>query len=777
LVRIFIARKNFGSAREVVSNIEDEEKRIVWLQSIQKKEDAINPVPTETNIEKTNDLSAEMSGATVDKLDSVEPVATPEPDVVTESEHKLVDLAPETVEKAKTDLDLARENYARAKIEFNKKNSKYNKIKGSLEGLLSGGILSGRSKEKSPTEIDLEEAQNNLDEALAAYISQKKIKKDEIIDVFETQAIEKEQGGTPLTPEEEAEMLGQIKIKLLEQAEQEWNLLQEQIDSLSSGDNEKIQKVKELAAKGLKVWSKVPAPLRMAVAPILIGTGVGLTAGLGAGALYAGTRLGRGIGGAFGSRVAGNIYGKRTDKINTEAKEKSISDYTDESSGKTFEQRETGYMQAREEELKRKNNQRIKKAMVMVGAGAGAGILTGLAESALSSGVGIGGSNTESIPNKPKITQTKVSAPFDGVIKPKTMQAGSLETALPNKEAVANTIDTAKPSAVFEKSSIKVELSSKGFLQDIHNLKANIIKQYGDNIPPEIKKNIIDRPTVEIAKDYGLYKPGEVNDSAVGFVGEKLSMNDNGQLIIEHVDGTKETLSHIGRDTLKQAPQEAVVPTQDTTLIAEKLADVPVDVDHPAVIEAKVPEWDSRMAPVEQATIPEEPKIIPTVDTSGPTNVVYQIPHNDSVVEVLAEGESKIVKFGDQTIAHEQTFGNGKLLVLDDKFQDGAKYKDLRSAFAKAFEKSARVDQIGSSPTAVEFEGGKIYIVQGLKDDPMGMKVLLNGKEIASGSMEVKGSVLSPKLKFDSGLKGGWFLDDNAYERAFKNVKKFLQIK
>jgi hypothetical protein len=188
------------------------------LQSIQKKEDAINPVPTETNIEKTNDLSAEMSGATVDKLDSVEPVATPEPDVVTESEHKLVDLAPETVEKAKTDLDLARENYARAKIEFNKKNSKYNKIKGSLEGLLSGGILSGRSKEKSPTEIDLEEAQNNLDEALAAYISQKKIKKDEIIDVFETQAIEKEQGGTPLTPEEEAEMLGQIKIKLLEQA-------------------------------------------------------------------------------------------------------------------------------------------------------------------------------------------------------------------------------------------------------------------------------------------------------------------------------------------------------------------------------------------------------------------------------------------------------------------------------------------------------------------------------------------------------------------------------
>lgn len=740
----------FGVARNSVENITDVERKALLIKLINEKE-------------KEENVSTELSSSV-------------EADTVG-NRYELGDLAPDVVEKietVKTSLDIARENYARAKIEFNKKNNKYNKMKGSLQSLLSWGILSGRSKEKSPTEVELDEAQRSLDGALAMYIKEKATKKDEIIDTFESKAQEKEGGGVTMTPEEEREMVGQIKIKLLEQAEREWDLLQGQMAELSSVESDKVNKIKEIATKGLKVWSKIPIGARLALAPVLIGTGVGLTAGLGAGALYAGTRLGRGLGGAVGSRVAGSLYGKRADRINTEANEKIVSGYTDKNSGKSFEEREMDYMNSKEEEAKRKKAQQIKKAMLMVGAGAGAGILTGLAESALSSGGTVSAASSVEATNKPK------TGSFDGVVRPKS-NISSVAESVPNKQESVVPEIVNKPENIIIPEAIKtptsisatVELSSKGFLQDIHNLKANIIKQYGDNIPPEIKTNIIDKPTVEIAKEYGLYKPGSVNESAVGYAGEKLSLDGNGKLIIERLDGTKETLSGIGRESVKVAVPEVDTNTPSVPT-PEKLADVPVDTE---VIQTKILEADSRMAPIEQAMVPEEPEIMPVVDTSRPENLINQIEHKGSLVDVVAEGEGRVVKIGDQIIGHDKVFGDSKILVLDDMYQDGAKYKDIRGAFAEAFEKSAKVDQIGQNPTAIDFEGGKIYIIQGLSNDPMGMKVLLNGKEIASGSMEVKGSVLGPKLKFDSSLKGGWFLDDNAYERAFKNVKKFLQIK
>ncbi len=739
----------FGVARNSVENITDVERKALLIKLINEKE-------------KEENVSTELSSSV-------------EADAVG-NRYELGDLAPDVVEKietVKTSLDIARENYARAKIEFNKKNNKYNKMKGSLQSLLSWGILSGRSKEKSPTEVELDEAQRSLDGALAMYIKEKATKKDEIIDTFESKAQEKEGGGVTMTPEEEREMVGQIKIKLLEQAEREWDLLQGQMAELSSVESDKVNKIKEIATKGLKVWSKIPIGARLALAPILIGTGVGLTAGLGAGALYAGTRLGRGLGGAIGSRVAGSLYGKRADRINAEAKEEAASGY--ENLEKSFEEREVDYMKAKEEEVKRKNSQRIKKALVMVGAGAGAGILAGLAESALSSGSTVGATGSMETVNKPK------AGSFDGVVRSKSTTSSITEPVLNKQDSLIHEIVN-KPENIITPESIKtstvvsatVELSPKGFLQDIHNLKANIIKQYGDNIPPEIKTNIIDKPTVEIAKEYGLYKPGDVNESAIGYAGEKLSIDSNGKLIIERVDGTKETLSGLGRDSVK-----AVVPEMDTNTSSaptpEKLADIPVDAE---VIQTKViPDWDSRTAPMEHVTIPSEPEVTPTIDVSRPENLIHQVEHKGSLVDIVTQGEGKVVKIGDQIIGHDKVFGDSKILVLDDMYQDGAKYKDIRGAFAEAFEKSAKVDQIGQNPTAIDFEGGKIYIIQGLSNDPMGMKVLLNGKEIASGSMEVKGSVLGPKLKFDSNLKGGWFLDDNAYERAFKNVKKFLQIK
>lgn len=715
----------------------------------------------------------------------------------TAEDHKNVDETPNPVveetsevqkqeveEAIKNNLEKARENYARAKIEFSKKNSSYNKIKGSLGALLSGGILSGRSKEKSPTEIELEEAQINLNEAMTAYIKEKAARNDEIVDMFETEVEAQEKNGQPLTPEREKEIVGQIKIKLLEQAEKEWDLLQGQIAELSLPESEKIKKIKEMTAKGLKVWSKVPLAARLAVAPILIGTGVGLTAGLGAGALYAGTRLGRGLGGSIGSRIAGSLYDKRADRINAEAHEQTVSSYTDENSGKSFEEKEVAYMKAREEEAKRKNSQRIKKAMVMVGAGAGAGILTGLTESALSSGGAVSASGSVETINKPKVGS------FDGVIKPKSNIA-SVTESIQNKQegGVSGIID--KPETKVVPESVKapviisatVELSPKGFLQDIHNLKANIIKQYGDNIPEEIKTKIINKPTIEIAKEYGLYKPGELHESAVGYAGEKLSLDTEGHLIIERIDGTKETLPGLEGESIK-----AVVPEVETNTprvqTGQRIAPIPVDTE---VIPAKpIPELHSAPVPVEPVTIPDEVEVIPHKDiiqpeTSGtvPLSVVGASESGKMSVglDVINNAGSKTVVLNGVEIAHEEPFGAGKIITLDKKFQDGVQYKSIRESFVQAFEKNVTVDQVGQNPTTFDFEGGKIYIVQGLKDDPTGIRVLLNGKEIAKGTIDTTGSVVGPKLKFNSGLGDGWFFSHNAYERAFEFTKKALSIK
>ena len=149
----------------------------------------------------------------------------------------------------------------------------------------------------------------------------------------------------------------------------------------------------------------------------------------------------------------------------------------------------------------------------------------------------------------------------------------------------------------------------------------------------------------------------------------------------------------------------------------------------------------------------------------------------DSIdIQDVAEHKTVLFNTGNSRIAigHEEVFNGKKILVLEDRFQEGVANKPFREAFKIAFDQDVKETVITSPGKPVlfsDFEGGKIYLSYKTPDDPVGVNVLLNGKVIGKGLL-VDGKV---DLKINPGLKGGWFLADNVYERAFKVAKTLVK--
>jgi hypothetical protein len=185
----------------------------------------------------------------------------------------------------------------------------------------------------------------------------------------------------------------------------------------------------------------------------------------------------------------------------------------------------------------------------------------------------------------------------------------------------------------------------------------------------------------------------------------------------------------------------------------------------PDVIKAQISEPEIKM-PMEDIV----PAPVEAINQVSPTH----IPFHDSFVDVVDNGGAKAVSFNGVEIAHEHAFGTGKILTLDDKFQDGPQYRDIRGAFAEAFNKTP-ADLLGKTPHMVDFEGGKVYVVQGVAGNENAVTILQNGKEIAKGLVTEKGA----NIKINSDLKGGLFgfLVQTPYERAlnFKAVKDVIK--
>ena len=148
------------------------------------------------------------------------------------------------------------------------------------------------------------------------------------------------------------------------------------------------------------------------------------------------------------------------------------------------------------------------------------------------------------------------------------------------------------------------------------------------------------------------------------------------------------------------------------------------------------------------------------------------------IVDTTTAGKQVFVDGVKIAEAAPQSAGSsGGVMHLLDKFQDGKVNAPIREAFVRAQEiVTKNSPSLGKTVIPVPFEHGQISIVRGIVEkgveNPNAVNIMLNGKSIAHGLITAKG----PQIKIDPGIpKGGLFLADTVYERAFKNVAPLLK--
>jgi hypothetical protein len=286
----------------------------------------------------------------------------------------------------------------------------------------------------------------------------------------------------------------------------------------------------------------------------------------------------------------------------------------------------------------------------------------------------------------------------------------------PEKGAINPSFEIKTPEAI---RPVEVKASSKGFIKTLENLQDDIKKVYGteDKIPEEIKKTLIDESAVELAKKFDFYDP-EHNESGVIKEGESLGLDAYGNVVLVSKDGDR-----------------SIVFDTKTGLTLEFGGKKVSDKVTTEVVE---------------------------------NNVTEKIPYKDSFVEVVKyDGGNEVIKYNGEEIAKSYDLNGEKAFALEDKYQDGIKFAEIRGAFSEYLKNNPPKNL--ALPEPISFAGGTIYLV---RDSVLVNKIsaILNGKLIGTADLTERVKKIKP-LK---GLKGGWFEADNVYEIACKEGSKVL---
>ncbi|HRH26581.1 MAG TPA: hypothetical protein PLZ99_00265 [Parcubacteria group bacterium] len=549
------------------------------------------------------------------------------------------------------------------------------------------------------------------------------------------------------------------------------------------------EKFESMSQKAMDKWSKLPKPVQIATSTALV-TGTSFTFGLAAAAGplgYAGYRVAKSA--LFGGVVAQPL-GKFVDNIhnrkNKASEEESLEEFSEGINIDNFEEKEAERMARDEKMVDEKKKQRFVKAMTKVAAG---GIVSaGMEMSGASSllfdkgDIDLPGKGTLNVPNDfgdvdknlDKLEKFRLNA------KEVLPTDDKLDNLQEFKPAVSSNLDT---------TQVVNEAPSDLIIQDIHNLKAQIMSQYGGEVPDSLKP-IMEKTPKELIKIFDFNNPGNT-DFKPGVDTEDLTIDSNGNVYYVHQDGSRQTLfdsqkgkfyrfdgteaektiSSIGTDGSEIYPNGQI---GDKVYSKLDFGGNKILTPDPVVqtVGTEVLEGD----PIFKT---EAVSVLDVKDTTEEEVANNTVSHTElsqgKSVDVFRMGEDKIVSYDGARIGQEVLQNGKKTLVLDDTYQDGEQYRSTREAFSKAFEANATVENVGTNPIAESFEGGKIYITYNIPNDPNSVRVYLNGKEIAVGDTTVVDSKGIPKIKMHGNLKGGWFLVDNAYERAFKHIDKLIK--
>jgi hypothetical protein len=512
----------------------------------------------------------------------------------------------------------------------------------------------------------------------------------------------------------------------------------------------------------------------------VVGIGIIQGAGLTAALAYAGYRAGRGVAGLTGAYVTGK-GGDELIERSTKKTEKEI--YDEYLEGITPENVVEKSKKLNEDFLlleQKKKRQKLYKALAQVTAGGAVAFAAGNFDSFI------------------KPTTVHAAGPTDGGTSGKgagaATEGGKVQVKVPVNPAEA-------PAApAIEVKPLQTEVSSRGFIQTFEDMKKGLVEQYGDKIPKQYEHFVKTSP-VKLAQEFGMYDPDVVNESGMGLKGESLVLDGKGNLIYQNIDGTKETLFEggkqvsdfhkIGGEMFDSDPKPAVLTEQKTP-------DVPQEYDSEtgdpvsgnygastASIDGTAPEYSVYPDP-EDAPVTG----VPSADGGDggklydPKDFTSKVPTDpeSSLSETMNHPEPSKITFnknGDMFYEGKQygwavKIGKAEFFKPFDAFQEinSGSVSAMRRGFSqiiheKLMDRSNGLGQVES----IDFNNGKIHVIRGVGDNYNEAHVLLNGKEIARGTMEPG----KTDIKFDKGLAGRWWQEDTVYEKAFKEAKKVIK--
>lgn len=445
-----------------------------------------------------------------------------------------------------------------------------------------------------------------------------------------------------------------------------------------------------------------------------------------------GLRVARGVVGATVGTAVGTGLGNIFDRKNQANEDLNTKEYAGNINPENFSEWEAKKLQEFENSQNTKRFQKAIKVGAAVVTGGAAAYGTGLYANSI-----IGHAPVEAIPN-----------------------TGHLDI-LKAKPAVSSV-----PAGVLEAVEAKSELVSSDLVNEVHKLKSDILAQYHDGVVPnEIQQNILDVPTDKLLEKLHLLDP-EHNSSA-GNVGGHI-LFEKGKVVYEQ--------GGISRDLYDPHIEVGFGAENNITAVPENINGTETLAGDPITTPMETTPTDPGFGVTEIHS--QEPIVV----DEGHLNIESTPKNIEVTPEVIAPldsgkdsgfvdvGGQKTMMFNGHPVSHMEINQNGAIPVLDEKYQDGSQYENIRSAFAKEFNKVVEAKSMGTgkfSPFQESFKGGIISILHGTPTDPNHVSMVLNGKEMATGS--VLNGV--PKFTMHPELKGSFFTT-TVYEEAFKVMSK-----
>lgn len=579
-----------------------------------------------------------------------------------------------------------------------------------------------------------------------------------------------------------------ISEKIITQAEDEYEKLQKKI----------IESVppleKGIITKSFEKWAKLPLPARVALSTALItGLGVSLgTVGV-AGAVGAGAyRMGRGLAGG----VAAQFVGKKVDSVyrkeSRQRTDEALKNYAGVFDSDKFEEKERELMKFFESEENQKKRDRLKKAGIIMATGAGVAVGSGVLMTE-------GQDLIHHVHNS-----SETVTPSGGGSHIKATLGGDKDVS--NIRVAPKTVDAIKaPTSVpAEIEPIKVELSSKGYIDTFSKLQQDLAEKYPNvkTTPPEVAK-ILDSTPEKLAIKFGFYKPSAEFESAVGMKGDHLIFDKSGNLVLENAKGSQ-TIFDAKTGTIheyngKMLDTETGTISEHSEQQADISADGHIENEHaPAVSPEELSPSSAKADSISDnhtsESILEEQsadvasisqnEIVGTGISHGahleayPGATITDYPIRGGVIHVLTDpsGHLEQVSFNNQIIT-SPVDGHSYLenvvqghIPLKAMYQFDPRFKAIRNAYNIMYEKMALSDgdQLYYYRLPIEYQGGRIQLIQ----QGTNITALLNGEKIGSGMLSKNGVTFQYNDALGKGL-----LTKNGYELAFEKAQSVLGAK